>query len=1257
MADGGEGNDVLQGTIASDILNGGNGNDTASFVNAFTAGSTTGVTVDLNVQGTAQNTVAAGNDTLTGIENLIGSALNDTLTGNADANVIEGGLGNDTMIGGAGDDTASYASAAAGVTVSLALQGAAQNTVSAGMDTISGFQNLQGSAFNDTLTGDAAENVLSGGNGDDTLNPGANASGAVDLLDGGAGSDTASFAGYTAGVTATLAGAADGTASVGGSQIAALRGIENLLGGEGNDTLVGDANANVIEGGLGDDNLNGGAGIDTVAFTSASPVTIDLSILTAQNTGVGNDTINGFENVRTGSGADTVTGDANDNIFIDGGGADIYNGAAGSDTVDYSASTSTVTVNLNTVVAQTVGAFGGRDTITNMENAIGATLFANALTGSDTGANRLTGGSVADFLIGGGNADTLIGGAGNDVIFGDYVNIFSTGATTADGNDMLEGGAGNDSLIGGMGNDTLRGGDGDDILVGGIANGTSAGLSTVFTNDGGDDTYDGGDGTDIAYAYYTDHTGGIRFDLGNLAGNSAITVDGIQRGEFISVERVIFRGGLGNDTVRGGGTLDTLVGNAGDDVLDGWYGNDTLSGGLGNDTLIGGEGLDTATYVNSTTGVNVDLRIQGTGQFTVGEGIDTLIGIEYLTGSSFGDNLRGNDDFNLIIDNAVDATATALSQTDSLFGYGGNDSILVTRAAAAVATNVNMDGGDGNDFIELRSGTVSTALAANAAGLSGSTYLALGATSNDRNIDVVTVDGGAGDDRIILTGVASATINAGSGADIVSVSMRGASNVNNYQLTLGSEADIIQLGVGTSSANSTEVATTVRTNRVTDFQAGNAGDRFEMTDFLNRGLTGYTANSNAFASGHLRLVQSGTDLLLQSDRDGAGAANSFVTVFRISNGYTGGFTAFNFDGAIGNLTLTGFAIDENIIGATGNDVLSGMDGNDVLTGLAGNDTLIGGAGNDILLGGVGNDIIDGGAGIDRAEYSSLFRTSGMSTVAGVTTLNGDAAQGTDTLTSIEHISFRDGEFSTDPDSVGAQITRLYDTVLDRGPDGIGLDFWVDQIEDRGLTITEVANAFASNAAFQSATGNLSNEAFVDYIYQQALGRAPDGGGRTYWTAQLDGGLSRGEFMLGLSEGVEHRALTAEIVGQGYFQTDDTYQSIALLYDSASNRLPDVSGLTFWAEQVKAGTLTLTQVADNFVASAEFSSTTQGLSNGQFVDLMYQNSLDRAPDAGGRAFWTDQLDHGLSKGALLYEFSASAEHAALLAANIVGGIAV
>ncbi|HZF96445.1 MAG TPA: M10 family metallopeptidase C-terminal domain-containing protein [Allosphingosinicella sp.] len=1059
VLDGGEGNDFLQGTLANDILDGGNGNDTASFAHAFSGGSTTGVTVDLNIQGVAQDTVAAGSDTLTGIENLVGSALNDTLVGNGGDNVIEGGLGNDVLAGGAGNDTASYAGSSAGVTVSLALQGSAQNTGTAGTDTLTGFENLLGSSFNDSLTGDAGANTLSGGAGDDTLNPGANAGGAVDLLDGGAGSDTAAFTGYNAAVTATLNGAADGTASVGGAAIATLRNIENLLGGAAADILTGDANANVINGGLGNDVLDGGAGVDTVSFTGngTAAITVNLGLTTAQATGAGTKTILNFENVRTGAGADNITGNAGDNIFFDGGGNDIYNGGAGSDTVDYSAATSSVTVNLNTVTAQNTGTSGGTDTLIGMENVVGAAAFGNTLTGGNSTANRLVGGSLADFIVGSGLGDTLVGGAGNDVMFGDYVNTFNTGAGTQDGNDVLEGGAGNDTLVGGMGDDMLRGGDGDDVLVGGIANGTLAGLSAVYVNDGGDDTFDGGDGTDLAYAYYTGRTGAISFDLGNLAGDSLISVDGVARGAFISVERVIFRGGLGNDVVRGGGTLDTLVGNEGDDILDGWHGNDTLSGGLGNDTLIGGEGLDTATYVNSTAAVNVDLRIQGVAQDTGGEGFDTLIGIEYLTGSAYGDNLRGNDEFNLIIDSAVIATATALSQTDNLFGYGGNDSILVTRVATAVATNVNMDGGEGNDFIELRGGTLSVALATNAAGLAGTNYLALGATSNDRNIDVVTVDGGAGSDRIVLTGVASATINAGTGDDIVSISMRGASSVNNYLITLGAGADIIQLGVGASAAASTDVATTVRTNRVTDFQVGNAGDKFEMTNFLNLGLTGYTANSNAFASGHLRLVQSGTDLLIQTDRDGAGAANGFVTVFAISNGYTGGFTAYNFDGFIGNLNLTGFASDETITGATGNDMLSGGDGNDVLVGLAGNDVLDGGNGDDVLRGGAGDDTLVGGAGNDTASYSDA--AAGVTVNLGLTGAQATGA-GNDSLSGIENLT---GSAFDDALTGDAGANRLDggagDDLLDGGAGadamsgGTGNDTYV--VDDAGDLVAEL----------------------------------------------------------------------------------------------------------------------------------------------------------------------------------------------------------
>jgi Ca2+-binding RTX toxin-like protein len=992
---GGEGNDFLQGTLGNDKLRGGNGNDTASYVTAF-SNTATGVTVDLNTQGVAQNTIAAGSDILTDIENLIGSQYADTLTGDGNDNVIEGGLGNDTAVGGGGSDTASYAGSSAGVTVSLGLQGGAQNTINAGTDTLSEFENLRGSAFADALTGDVNQNYIEGGAGDDTLNPGLNTVGTTDFLEGGLGSDTASLAGHTIDVTANLSNNLV-TATVGGNLIAILSNIENLVGGSGNDTLTGEANANSIEGGLGDDVLDGGLGNDTVRFSGSTAVTVNLATLTAQATGWGNDTILNFENVRTGSGADNITGDGNDNIFFDGGGADIYDGAGGSDTVDYSAATSAVVVNLAT------GANNGSDTITNIENVVGAAAFANTLTGN-AAANRFTGGSGIDTVQGNAGNDVIFGGSGNDILLG------GTSGTLDDGSaDTLEGGAGSDYLSGGQGNDILRGGDGNDSLVGGVGN---TARQFFIGTDGGNDTYEGGDGTDTAVLVYDGRLGvggstiGITLDLRDIAGNSKIRENGVAVGNMTSIESLIFRGTTVDDRVGGTGSADNLFGGAGNDVLNGWYGNDLFEGGLGDDTLNGEEGLDTATYASSLVGVNVDLRIDGVAQDTGGAGIDTLTGIEYLTGSAFGDTLRGTDDFNLIIDTGVGAGATALSQTDSLFGYGGNDSIQVTRAAAAVATNINMDGGDGDDFIELRGGTLTVALATNLAGLSTATYAALGATSNDRNVDVVNVDGGAGNDRIVLTGVASATVNAGSGADIVSISTRGVTTVNNYQITLGTGADIIQFGVGANAAASTDVMATARTSRVTDFAVGNAGDRFELTDYLGRGVlagSGYVAANGAFASGHMRLVQSGSDLLVQFDRDGAGVVNSFVTVITINNGYTGAFTAFNFDGFIGNLTLTGIAaLNETLTGATGNDVLSGGDGNDKLFGLAGNDTLDGGNGNDRLFGGDGDDSLIGGDGIDTANYIDAM--SGVTVSLALAGAQATGGAGSDTLSGIENLT-------------------------------------------------------------------------------------------------------------------------------------------------------------------------------------------------------------------------------------------------------------
>ncbi|WP_018929912.1 retention module-containing protein [Pseudomonas umsongensis] len=128
---GGAGNDLLFSGPGNDWLDGGTGNDTASYAHA-----TAGVTVDLSLL-TAQNTVGAGTDTLTGIENLTGSNFNDSLTGDNNGNIINGGLGNDVLNGGGGDD--------------FLIGGLGDNTLTggSGADT---FQWLKGNSGHDVIT-------------------------------------------------------------------------------------------------------------------------------------------------------------------------------------------------------------------------------------------------------------------------------------------------------------------------------------------------------------------------------------------------------------------------------------------------------------------------------------------------------------------------------------------------------------------------------------------------------------------------------------------------------------------------------------------------------------------------------------------------------------------------------------------------------------------------------------------------------------------------------------------------------------------------------------------------------------------------------------------------------------------------------------------------------------------------------------------------------------------------------------------------
>jgi len=591
----------LNGNAGNNVLNGGAGNDTACFDNVGWA-----VTASL-VTGTANH--VTGNDTLVSIENLYGSSFDDTLTGNNGNNVLEGNGGNDTLDGGAGSDTASYNDALSAVTVNLSLAGA-QNTVGAGIDTLISIENLRGSDFNDTLSGNAGNNILGGGGGNDTL-------------DGGAGTDTASYMQAKTGMTANLA---MGLGQVGLS-IDVLSNFENLIGGNYDDDLTGNAGNNVLEGLLGDDTLDGGAGTDTASyFRALSGVTVSLALATAQSTvGAGTDTLIGIENLTGSNFNDTLTGNAGNNVLDGAGGVDTLAGGAGNDTYWVNALGET----------STEAAGQGNDTVVssvswtlaaNLEQLVLASGNTN-INGTGNGLdNTLTGNAGNNVLDGAGGVDTASFSNATGTV---TVNL-ATGAATGFGTDTL---ANIENLIGSAYADTLTGNAGNNMLEGGVGN----------------DALDGGGGADNAS--YASAAAGVTVNL-TLAGAQNTVGAGIDT--LTSIENLM-----------GSGFNDTLTGDAGNNVLEGRAGNDILNGGAG---------YDTAAYTTIAAGVSVNLSLAGA-QNTGPAGIDTLSGIENLVGSNYNDTLTGDAGNNNLDGYAGNDTLNGNAGADLIRGGGGNDTL------------------------------------------------------------------------------------------------------------------------------------------------------------------------------------------------------------------------------------------------------------------------------------------------------------------------------------------------------------------------------------------------------------------------------------------------------------------------------------------------------------------------------------------------------------------------------------------------------
>jgi Ca2+-binding RTX toxin-like protein len=318
--------------------------------------------------------------------------VDDVLTSSNDAT--------DTINGLSGNDTVSYVSATSAVNVSLSI-GGPQSTGGSGIDTLISIENITGSNSDDTLQGNAFNNVLNGGLGNDYV----------------------SYSSATGSVTIDLGGFATGAAG-----FDTLISIENAIGSDFADTIIGNTFNNVIASGggndfivasLGSDVIDGGLGTDTVSYSNLTgSISLGAFGVVTKSPGV-TDQLNGVETIiATGSNQDTI------NLSLATGPAAI------STTVNLAGALNNVLVNLSG------GAPAINLTALQFENVVGSGV-ADTITGNNL-ANNLSGNGGNDIIAGGSGNDTIAGGLGNDTLTGNADNdLFVFGNIGAGNRDTI----------------------------------------------------------------------------------------------------------------------------------------------------------------------------------------------------------------------------------------------------------------------------------------------------------------------------------------------------------------------------------------------------------------------------------------------------------------------------------------------------------------------------------------------------------------------------------------------------------------------------------------------------------------------------------------------------------------------------------------------------------------------------------------------------------------------------------------------------
>ncbi len=923
-----------------------------------------------------------GDDILNGGEGtdwLRGGADNDTLNGDGGDDHLRGDQGDDVLNGGDGIDRARYSNASGGVSVDLDLgtADARDGSGNSGHDTLSAIENVQGSNYDDLLSGDGGGNQLEGGAGNDSLD----GRGGNDVLVGGAGddflygragADEYRHSGFKSDGVDWVETGDDGVDHV---VITGTDLYDIDFWRDGDDLYVGayDPGNQDVGGQLRIVNHYNGASIayvelDTATyneFYNSDPdrariyFTPDIAngidngdageilVGTGANDTInanggyydgvygygGDDVLNGGDGtdwLRGGGDNDTLNGDAGDDHLRGDRGDDVLDGGDGIDRARYSNASGGVVVDLaaGAADARTPAGDSGHDTLANIENVQGSG-HADLLYGDDAG-NRLEGGNGGDTLDGRGGADVLLGQGGDDVLVG--------GA----GKDVLDGGAGDDRLNTDGDLDELTGADGADIFaVTAMPAGTAAAVTDFALGTDRIDLHALLIGFDTATSNAADFVEAVQVTDG-VGTHTVLRVDSfgaggpyqdvlVLRNVAVDLAALLSGGSLllgsqtgtpGNDVVTLSPFADIYDGAGGDDEIDALGGSDELTGGAGNDLIRGGAGAD--AYRHSGTTADGDDTIE-----TGDDGLDKIVfttpGLYDLAYDRF-----GND---LVVGIYDPVTEEYEGQLRVVNHYGG-------YAIASVEADLGLyNAGYGTD-----------------ASLSTFRF----------TTDLKTGIENAADTEVLL-GTADADEINGNGGFYDSIFGYGGDDV----IHGGEGFDNIRGGQGNDTISGDGGDDRIRGDQGDDYLDG--GDGFDVVRYDRGSVTGGL---------FIQLTGQVHDLDGVDDQVGN---DTFVNFEELHASQYDDVVFDNLPEMVDNWVF-GRGGDDYIQAAMGNDSLWGEDGDDTLIGSWGWDYLDGGIGNDVLLDFDGAQMI-GGDGDDYFGLSAIsvgsdiFGEGGSDTIA------------------------------------------------------------------------------------------------------------------------------------------------------------------------------------------------------------------------------------------------------------------------------------